>query len=79
VAAKTGRGFFFGDYVYEKDKRGFERCCYLRLLRYGLQAYFTFLVSNLNRIVKLLTGITLRPQAKGRWAEKLVLVYSSLP
>jgi len=36
VAAKTGRGFFFGDYVYEKDKRGFERCRYLGVLRYRL-------------------------------------------
>ena len=62
-----------------KDKHGFERCRYLGLLRYGLQAYFTFLVSNLKRIVKLLTGITLRPQAKGRRAEKLVPVYSDLP
>jgi transposase, IS5 family len=62
-----------------KDKHGFERCRYLGLLRYGLQAYFTFLVSNLKRIVKLLTGITLRPQAKGRRAEKLVPVYESLP
>ncbi len=29
----TGKGSFFGDYVYEKDKRGFERCRYLGLLR----------------------------------------------
>ncbi len=27
-----------------KDKHGFERCRYLELLRYGIQACFTFLM-----------------------------------
>jgi transposase, IS5 family len=52
-----------------KRWHGFERCRYLGLARYRLQAIFTFLVHNLKRIVKLLTGVTFRPQAKGRRAE----------
>jgi len=43
-----------------------------------LQAYDASLVSNLKRIVKLLTGITLRPRAKGRGAEKLAPAYRDL-
>jgi len=50
---------------------GFRRCRYLGLARYGLQAFFTFLVHNTKRMVKLLSGVTFRPQAKGRRAEVL--------
>lgn len=50
---------------------GFRRCRYLSLARYRLQALFTFLVHNLKRMVKLLSGVTFRPQAKGRRAEVL--------
>lgn len=62
-----------------KQKHGFERCRYLGLIRHSIQSLFTFLVSNCKRLVKLLTGLTFRPQAKGRRAEKLKPVYDSLP
>ena len=52
-----------------KRWHGFEHCRYLGLARYRLQAFFTFMVHNLKRLVKLLTGVTFRPQAKGRRAE----------
>jgi len=59
-----------------KRWHGFERCRYLGLARYRLQAIFTFLVHNLKRIVKLLTGVTFRPQAKGRRAENYQPVHA---
>jgi IS5 family transposase len=54
-----------------KRWHGFERCRYLGLARYRIQAVFTFLVVNTKRMVKLLTGVVFRPQAKGRRAERL--------
>lgn len=62
-----------------KQKHGFERCRYVGLDRYRIQAGFTFFVSNCKRLVKLLTGLTFRPQAKGRRAERLKPVYASIP
>ncbi len=62
-----------------KQKHGFERCRYLGVIRYSIQSLFTFLVSNCKRLVKLLTGLTFRPQAKGRRAENLKPVYDTLP
>jgi len=62
-----------------KEKHGFERCRYLGLLNYGFQAFLTFLVVNLKRIVKLLTGLTFRKLAKGRRKEVLRPVYAHLP
>lgn len=62
-----------------KQKHGFGRCRYLGLERYRIQALLTFLVSNLKRMVKLLTGLTYRPLAKGRRAEQVRPVYASLP
>jgi IS5 family transposase len=45
------------------------RCRYLRLVRYGIQAYLTALALNLKRIVWLLTGTPFRPRArKLAWA-----------
>jgi IS5 family transposase len=58
---------------------GFERCRYLGWARYRLQALFTFLVCNAKRLVKRLTGITFRAQAKGRRAEAFQPVYSTMP
>lgn len=52
-----------------KRDHGFERCRYLGLARYRIQALLTFMVVNAKRMVKLLTGVTFRPQAKGRAAE----------
>ena len=54
-----------------KHSHGFERCRYLGLARYRIQALLTFLVVNAKRMVKLLVGITFRPQAKGRRAERV--------
>jgi len=62
-----------------KQKHGFERCRYIGLLRYRIQSLFTFLVCNFKRMVKLLTGLTFRPQAKGRRAEVIRPVYACLP
>ena len=62
-----------------KQKHGFGRCRYVGLLRYRIQTFFTLLVSNSKRLIKVLTGITFRPQAKGRRAERLQPVYASLP
>jgi len=54
-----------------KEKHGFGRCRYLGLLNYGFQAFLTFLVVNLKRIIKLLTGLTFRKLAKGCHKEVL--------
>jgi len=52
-----------------KHDHGFERCRYLGLARYRIQSFLTFMVVNAKRMVKLLVGVTFRPQAKGRRAE----------
>jgi len=59
-----------------KRWHGFERCRYLGLARYRIQALLTFVVLNAKRIVKLLTGITFRPQAKGHRAEAVSPILS---
>lgn len=43
-----------------KQGHGLGRCRYLGLLKFGIQAYFTAIVLNLKRIVKLLTGVGLK-------------------
>ena len=43
-----------------KQHHGSGRCRYLGLLRYGIQAFLTFMVVNVKRIMKLLTGVTFR-------------------
>jgi hypothetical protein len=62
-----------------KDKHAFERCRYLGRMNYGIQAFLTFMGVDAKRIVKLLTGITLREQAKGCRKEVFKPVYTSLP
>ena len=62
-----------------KQKHGLGRCRYLGLLRYGIQAFMTFMVVNCKRIIKLLTGITFRPLAKGCRRGLLTPVYPTLP
>jgi len=59
-----------------KEYHGFRRCCYLGLARYRIQALITFMVYNAKRIMKLLTGVTFRPLAKGRRAEVFTPVYA---
>ena len=66
-------------YGWSKAWHGFDRCRYLGLARYAIQSTLTFMVSNAKRIVKLLTGITFRAQAKGRRAEVFKPVYSTMP
>ena len=41
---------------------GLSRCRYLGLLKFGMQAYFTALVLNLKRMVRVLTGVGLKMQ-----------------
>ena len=43
-----------------KQGHGLGRCRYLGLLKFGIQAYFTAIVLNLKRMVKLLTGVGLK-------------------
>jgi len=62
-----------------KDKHGFERCRYIGLARYSIQSFLTFMVINCKRLIKLLTGLTFRPLAKGKRAELFKPVYTSLP
>jgi len=62
-----------------KRWHGFRRCRYLGLERYRVQSAMTFMVCNAKRIIKRLTGITLRPLAKGRRAEVFEPVYATLP
>jgi len=62
-----------------KAWHGFERCRYLGLARYRIQSLLTFMVVNAKRLVKLLTGMTFRPQAKGRHAERLKPVLEGIP
>lgn len=58
---------------------GLEQCRYLGYARFRLQALFTFLVCNAKRMVKRLTGITFRAQAKGRRAEVFQPVFAAAP
>jgi len=66
-------------YGWGKAWHGFERCRYLGLARYAIQSTLTFMVGNVKRFVKLLTGITFRAQAKGRRAEVFKPVYAVMP
>jgi hypothetical protein len=66
-------------YGIAKRWHGFERCRYLGLVRYRIQALLTFMVVNAKRLVKLLTGVTFRAQAKGRRAEHLKPVLGTIP
>lgn len=60
-----------------KRGHGFEHCRYLGLARYRIQSLLTFMVVNAKRIIKLLTGVTFRPQAKGRRAEHVTPVLAA--
>ena len=43
-----------------KQGHGLGRCRYVGLLKYGIQVYFTAIILNLKRMVKLLTGVGLK-------------------
>jgi IS5 family transposase len=66
-------------FAQAKDQHGLDRCRYRGLLNYGLQSFLTFMVVNAKRIVKLLTGVTFREQAKGRRKEVYKPVFATLP
>lgn len=44
---------------------GFMRCRYLGYIRHGVQTYLTFMVLNLKRLVKLLTGASFKSETAG--------------
>jgi len=46
-----------------KQGHGLGRCRYLGLLKFGVQAFFTAIVLNLKRMVKLLTGVGLKTRS----------------
>lgn len=43
---------------------GFRRCRYVGFIRHAIQSYLTFMALNLKRLVKLLTGVSFRGEAK---------------
>jgi len=43
---------------------GYERCRYLGFTRHAIQSYLTFMALNLKRLVKLLTGVSFRGEAR---------------
>jgi len=43
---------------------GFSRCRYTGFIRHAIQSYLTFMAINLKRLVKLLTGVSFRGEAK---------------
>jgi len=43
---------------------GYERCRYLGYIRHAIQSYLTFMAINLKRLVKLLTGVSFRGEAR---------------
>jgi len=43
---------------------GFTRCRYIGFIRHAIQSYLTFMALNLKRLVKLLTGISFRSEAR---------------
>ena len=47
-----------------KKWHGFARCRYLGFVRHAIQSYLTFMALNLKRLVKLLTGVSFRGEAR---------------
>ncbi len=43
---------------------GFTRCRYAGFIRHAIQSYLTFIALNLKRLVKLLTGVSFRGEAR---------------
>jgi len=43
---------------------GFSRCRYTGFVRHAIQSYLTFMAVNLKRLVKLLTGVSFRSEAR---------------
>ena len=53
-----------GKFGEAKKWHGFSRCRYLGSVRHAIQSYLTFMVLNLKRLVKLLTGVSLRGEVR---------------
>lgn len=53
---------------------GLGRCRYVGLERFRTQALMTFAIHNCKRVVKLLTGVTFRPSARGQKGEQITPV-----
>jgi IS5 family transposase len=47
-----------------KKWHGFARCRYVGFVRHAIQSYLTFMALNLKRLVKLLTGVSFRGEAR---------------
>jgi IS5 family transposase len=47
-----------------KQNHGLGRCRYIGRSKFSIQAFFTAMVLNLKRMVKLITGIGFIPEAK---------------
>ncbi len=47
-----------------KKWHGFSRCRHVGFIRHAIQTYLTFMALNLKRLVKLLTGVSFRGEAK---------------
>lgn len=45
-----------------KQGHGFGRCRYIGIARFAVQAFFTAIMLNLKRMVKLLTGVGFKTQ-----------------
>ena len=64
---KVGR-----DHCYQIERKfgeskkwhAFKRCRYTGYIRHAIQSYFTFMVLNLKRLAKLLTGIGFRSESR---------------
>jgi IS5 family transposase len=54
-----------GKFGEARKWHGFRRCRYLGHIRHAIQSYFTFMVLNLKRLVKLLTGVAFRGESPG--------------
>jgi IS5 family transposase len=61
-----------------KRWNGLGRCRYVGLERFRTQALMTFAIHNCKRIVKLLTGVTFRPSARGQKGEQLTPVLGEM-
>lgn len=53
-----------GKFGEAKKWHGFTRCRYLGFVKHAIQSYLTFMVLNLKRLVKLLTGVSFRGEDK---------------
>ena len=53
-----------GKFGEAKKWHGFARCRYVGFVRHAIQSYLTFMALNLKRLVKLLTGVSFRGEAR---------------